>query len=161
MFRIRSDPDPLEWKIYTPLAGLGEGGLRGCREDSPQLLPHRAHPQDYPGHSVLPCSVAGWTSRIQDPDFFSSRTQGQKGSRIRILIKEFTHFDPKNCFKLLEIWYHTKCSSRIQIRNTTSMHSHFVSSLCLSVSPPNHLSVWQLKGIWLFWNWKGIRNCER
>jgi hypothetical protein len=37
---------------------------------------------------------------IPDPvsEFFPSRIQGQKYSRIRIRIKEFKYFNPKNCF---------------------------------------------------------------
>ncbi len=48
---------------------------------------------------LVPCSVAdpGW---ISDPgsEFFSTRIQGQKDSRIRIRIKELKYFNPNNCF---------------------------------------------------------------
>jgi hypothetical protein len=55
--------------------------------------------------SIVLFSVAdpGCLSRIQDPNIFhpGSRMQGPKDSRIRIRLKEFKYFNPKNCFYAL------------------------------------------------------------
>jgi hypothetical protein len=52
------------------------------------------------GTVVTSVADPGCLSRILDPNFVPSQIQGQKdfGSRIRVRIKEFKYFNPKNCF---------------------------------------------------------------
>jgi hypothetical protein len=60
-------------------------------------IEERSHARHFSVLFYLFSSVAdpGCLSRIR---FFPSWIQGQKDSRIRIRIKEFKYFKPKNCF---------------------------------------------------------------
>ncbi len=78
---------------------------------------------------ILLTNIVSGTSSVADPGMFlipgsefvhpGSRIRGQKesGSRIRIRIKEFKYFWPKNCFKALgfriqDLWFFTHQGSR-------------------------------------------------